>query len=612
MEKLLEQAYDYQKNGKYKDSTEQFLKLRENKECYEIATMEIAKNYKMANNPIKAIDYFAELVNYNNENQEAVKELSQTACLSKNYEKAENILREIFNKTNKNKFLIELIKIYFDKKDIEQVEKYISMSEKIDKENLELKVLKAKLKKNQGYLTKSIEIFEQLLNKMDNKEDIYIELADICSLKGEYKKAIEYFEKVADKKKDKFIYLKLIELYCLTNQQEKSEEISEKALSCVPNDKFSQDSMLNEIEILQKKIVLKSKMKRLWVTVTSRCNIRCKTCGLWKNKWDLPYKTAKEVMENYPYMERLVWLGGEVFLYKHFEEMFDEACKWNNLKQQIITNGLAPNPRWIEKIIKAQNTELTFSIDGVTKEVYEEIRQGSNFERVVENVKYIMKLKKELGIKKDIRMNSVIMKTNYKQIYDLLDFAKELGFNQLSLMALHFDSAPNENIFYGDTRDQESLNFVYKAIPVLKERAKQYNIDLDILLPCGDETFEEVVARQDNKDCDLKIEKEQEEKKVEIKVEQKEEIKAETRIEEPEDVIVPINRVCCKMPWNYMMICDDGNVLITGSCVKRIGSIYENSINEIWNSSIAQEYRKLMIEKKFPEDMCRTECTGRW
>ena len=66
------------------------------------------------------------------------------------------------------------------------------------------------------------------------------------------------------------------------------------------------------------------------------------------------------------------------------------------------------------------------------------------------------------------------------------------------------------------------------------------------------------------------------------------------------------------MPWNYMMICDNGNVLLTGSCVKRIGNIYENSINEIWNSSVAQEYRKLMIEKKFPEDMCRTECTGRW
>ena len=606
METLLEQAYNYQKNSQYKESIDLFFKIRENKCYYEKATMEIAKNYKMANNPIKAIDYFIELLSNNNNNQEAVRELSQTACLSKNYEKAEETLKELFNKTNQNIFLLELIKIYFDKNDIELAAKYISISEDIDKENLELKVLKARLKKNQGYLTKAIDILKQLLTLLDNKDDIYIELADIYSLKGEYEKSIEYFGKVADKKRDKFLYLKLIELYCLTNQQEKSEEIAKKALSCVPNDKFSQDSMLNEIEILQKKIVLKSKMKRLWVTVTSRCNIRCKTCGLWKTQWDLPYKTAKEVMENYPYMERLVWLGGEVFLYKHFEEMFDEACKWNNLKQQIITNGYVLNEKWMNKIIRAENTELTFSIDGVTKEVYEEIRQGSNFERVISNVRYIFNLKKSLGIKKDIRMNSVIMKTNYKQIYDLLELAHNEGFNQLSLMALHFDSAPNENIFYGESRDQQALNYVYKAIPILKERAKQYNIDLDVLLPCGDESFEEVVAKQDKIETNLKTNKEQE-KNIEF-----EEVIKEPKVEEPKDLVVPINRVCCKMPWNYMMICDDGNVLLTGSCVKRIGNIYENSINEIWNSSVAQEYRKLMIEKKFPEDMCRTECTGRW
>ena len=530
--------------------------------------------------------------------------MSQTACLSKNYEKAENTLKENFNKTNKNIFVIELIKIYFDKNDAEYVKKYIDISENLDRDNLELRFLKAKFQKSQGYLTKASETFNTLLKLSDNKYDIYLELADIYMLKGEYEKAIEYFNKVVEKKQDKYLYLKLTELYCLTNQQEKSEDAAKKALLCVPDDKFSQDSILNEIEILQKKTILKSKMKRLWVTVTSRCNIKCKTCGLWKNQWDLPYKTAKEVMENYPYMERLVWLGGEVFLYKHFEEMFDEAGKWNNLRQQIITNGYVLNEKWMNKIIRTQNTELTFSIDGATKEVYEEIRQGSNFERVLSNIRYIFNLKKTLGIKKDIRMNSVIMKTNYKQIYDLLELAHNEGFNQLSLMALHFDSAPNENIFYGATRDQEALNFVYKAIPVLRKRSKEYNMDLDILLPCGDESFEEVVAKQDN----TEIKKEEEPKQEENKVENKEEIK----IKEPKDLVVPMDRVCCTKPWNYMMICDDGNVLITGSCVKKIGNIYDNSINEIWNSSVAQEYRKLMIEKKFPEDMCRTECIGRW
>ena len=605
MDKLLEKAYQYQNNKQYSKAIELFLKLKENKQYYEIANLEIAKSYKMANSPVEAIDYFIEVINYNN-NEEAIKELAQTACLSKNYDKAESLLKDLFNKTNKSIFVIELIRIYFDKNDIANVKKYIDISESLDKDNLEIQYLKAKFQKVQGYLIKSAEIFNKLLKLSDNKEEIYLELADIYMLKGEYEKSVEYFEKVAEKKNDKYIFLKLVELYSLLKQEDKSNYAGQRALRSVPQNKFSQDLVLNEIEILQKKTILSSKMKRLWVTVTSRCNIRCKTCGLWKKQWDLPYKTAKEVMENYPYMERLVWLGGEVFLYKHFEEMFDEAGKWNNLKQQIITNGYVLNEKWMNKIIRTQNTELTFSIDGVTKEVYEEIRQGSNFERVISNIRYIFNLKKTLGIKKDIRMNSVIMKTNYKQIYDLLELAHNEGFNQLSLMALHFDNAPNENIFYGDTRNQEALNFVYKAIPILRQRAIEYNIDLDILLPCGDDSFEDVISKQDKNNVDKEHKKRMQQNIVEKKIEKNK------QIEETKDDIVSIDRVCCKMPWNYMMICDDGNVLITGSCVKKIGNIYDNSINEIWNSDVAQEYRKLMIDKKFPDDMCRTECTGRW
>lgn len=603
MEELLRQAYDYQNKREYEKAIELFEQLKENAAYHEISVFEIGKSYKMSNNASKAIDYFVEVVKHNEKHTEAVRELSQTACLSNNYDKAWLLLDEMFIKTKSIIFCIELIKMAFSKNDITRAEELIKKADENDGSNLEVKMLKAKLKRSQGYLTKAIEIFNGLSNIDEYKEDIYTELAEIYFLKGEYHKAIDYFEKIADKKNDKHIYLKLVELYYITEQDEKSDAAGKKALALTPDNKFDQDTILNEIEILQRKTVLKSKMKRLWVTVTSRCNIRCKTCGLWHNKWDLPYKTAKEVMDNYPYMERLVWLGGEVFLYKHFEEMFDEAGKWNNLKQQVITNGIALNKKWIEKIVKTENSELTFSIDGVTKEVYEEIRQGSNFEKLLENVRFTMETKKKYGIKKDIRMNAVIMKTNYRQIYDLLELAKKEGFNQLSLMALHFDTAPNENIFDGETKDKEALKYVYDAIPVLKQRAKEYNIDLDILLPCGDESFEDIISKQnDGKQESIPV---CENKKIETE-------KTKENIEEPKDEVVHVSRVCCKMPWNYMMICDDGNVLLTGSCVKSIGNIYNNSIDEIWNSTMSREYRQRMIDKNFSEDMCRTECTGRW
>ena len=168
----------YQNNKKYSKAIELFLKLKENKQYYEIANLEIAKSYKMANSPVEAIDYFIEVINYNN-NEEAIKELAQTACLSKNYDKAESLLKDLFNKTNKSIFVIELIRIYFDKNDIANVKKYIDISESLDKDNLEIQFLKARFQKAQGYLIKSAEIFNKLLKLSDNKEEIYLELADI-------------------------------------------------------------------------------------------------------------------------------------------------------------------------------------------------------------------------------------------------------------------------------------------------------------------------------------------------------------------------------------------------------------------------------------------------
>jgi hypothetical protein len=39
-----------------------------------------------------------------------------------------------------------------------------------------------------------------------------------------------------------------------------------------------------------------------------------------------------------PYLEKIIWMGGEVFIYKGFEEMLDVGYS-NNLFQEITTNA---------------------------------------------------------------------------------------------------------------------------------------------------------------------------------------------------------------------------------------------------------------------------------
>ena len=202
MEKLLEQAYNYQKKGQYEKSIRLFLKLRENKEYYEKSIMEIAKCYKMANEPIKAIDYFAELLKYNSENQEAIKELSQTACLSKNYVKAENVLKELFSKTKQNIFLIELIKIYFDKGDLNEIENII------DNNKSEHKILKDILDELKDINSdKDIDFYNKEIEQHKDDYLLYLERAKLKKEIGKYEQALEDFNiAISINNKDHYVF----------------------------------------------------------------------------------------------------------------------------------------------------------------------------------------------------------------------------------------------------------------------------------------------------------------------------------------------------------------------------------------------------------------------
>ncbi|MCB4791205.1 MAG: radical SAM protein [Elusimicrobia bacterium] len=568
-------AYNYQKDGLYDKALECFINIGNDPEYRERAKLEIAKIYKMMNNPLQAIKSFIDLIEVNPHNNEAIKELGEISCLSNIYEQTIKVLNDICGR-NPAAYL-ELGNIYCQLGDFDKALKCLGSYSETSNDDPEANIIYAKIYKKLGRLEEALKYLVKVTALDKNNYEAICETGDLFYLKEDYNKAIEYYLKASKIKDDKEVHLRLAELYQILNKYECSKDEENKILNLTPKNCFDQDMALNKIEILRKDIVLRSKVKRLWATLTTRCNIKCKTCGLWNKKWDLPYKTAKEIMDYYPFLERVVWLGGEVFLYKHFEEMFDKAASFENLTQHVITNGVILTDKWINKIVQTKNTELAVSIDGVTKDVYESIRQGSSYDKLMKNVKKLIESKNKYNPKMNIRLNAVIMKSNYLQIEDFIEFAKDNGFNQVSLMALHFNLAPDEDIFY-ENKDADAIKFVSKAIPAIKKKSAEYKIELDILLPPAETSFKKINKKEDT----------------EIKVQQ-----------------IKSKEIVCKMPWQYMMICDNGDVLITGSCLRKIGNIDENSLDEIWNSKTAVSYRRNIIDRKF-EGICRTECMARW
>lgn len=282
------------------------------------------------------------------------------------------------------------------------------------------------------------------------------------------------------------IYLDLGRAYREKGQFSESVKALNQAYESIPCDEiFFRNKILNEIEISQRKTVLASKPIGLWVNLTTRCNLRCIMCEVWKTPWDIPESAVKEIASYFPYLEELYWQGGEVFLSEYFEELFDKAASYPHLKQNINTNGILVDERWAKKLAR-KNMSLAYAIDGVVPKTYERIRKGAKFEDLIKSIETIKKYKRiyneNVGYadKMITIMSFIVMKSNYREIKKTIDFAKTHGFDLLQLNPIE-GVVDLENIFLHN--DQEALEYINKAVPEILSQAKDYGIALDVRCP---------------------------------------------------------------------------------------------------------------------------------
>lgn len=339
------------------------------------------------------------------------------------------------------------------------------------------------------------------------------------------------------------------------------------------DEKFHSNRALNEQEIKERKIRLDSLMRRLIVTLSSRCNIDCIMCEVRKTKWDIPYKVIQEAMDFLPYLESVIWQGGEPFLLEYFGEIFDEAAKFVNLRQTIVTNGLLINDAWVDKLTR-NNVELAFSIDGLTSEVYEHIRQGAKFERVIRSLKMVRDARKRNRHEKMcLRLHIVVMKSNYHQLEDLIDFAKEYGFDAVHLISMWGSQNQEENIYHH--QEKEPIEYIESVRGKLAQKAKLFNIELLDSLPRIADNFSSHCSPSESH-CS------------------KEDVR-----EEP--------FLSCLAPWQQLNLDPGGGVRPGCLCLKAIGTVFDGKLKDLWNNDAMQSYRQMIIDKEFAS-LCNQTC----
>lgn len=384
------------------------------------------------------------------------------------------------------------------------------------------------------------------------------------------KKIITYKEKFKNDVSDliNFLFRKLFK-YKESDDQDNIKKIAKILEICKEyiEDCKLKNILTNELEILNKDFVLKSKPRVLIISMTSKCNIRCKMCKVPSNSWDFPNDKLHEIYHLFPTLQKVIWHGGEPFLYQGIDDLIAEAGKYN-VNQVVSTNGLLLNEERINKVIN-NGMELNISIHGLTEQIYELIHCGGNFKQLINNLEIIKNIKKSSNVYMKYGLKFLVMKSNYRQLSDLYDFVIKYGFNHVHVNTLGHDSISEENFIYHND-DSDILKNVIKNSKILYEKFKKADISYEAWLP----EFENVSGI-----CEYQNRNEKKEQKF-----------------------------CCYMPWQSLQIDIGGFVRNNCNCENLIvGNINEEKIDDIWNNDKIVQIRKNIINNGFDEK-CALDC----
>lgn len=170
------------------------------------------------------------------------------------------------------------------------------------------------------------------------------------------------------------------------------------------------------------------------IEVTTRCNLKCTMCEhtYWDEKpQDMSFENFKYIVDQFP---KLKWIGltgiGEGFLNKDFIKMLGYV-KSKSIYSEIYDTFFFIDEKKSKELIEMGFDRLIMSIDAATKKTYEKIRVGSNFDKVIGNVKGVIQLKKELNAHyPEIMFHYIISKYNIEEMLPFIDLVDSLRANE--------------------------------------------------------------------------------------------------------------------------------------------------------------------------------------
>lgn len=182
-----------------------------------------------------------------------------------------------------------------------------------------------------------------------------------------------------------------------------------------------------------------NKPTEVHLMVTESCCLKCKMCNIWKLRNIRKPLNLNQALKIIDILHlwlgefNLTFAGGEPFLNTDLIDIIKYA-RSKHIHTSLNSNGYVINQPMAEKIIASDLNKIYFSIDGLEKE-HNHIRgKNDSFQRVIQAVDLINKLRTDKRIK--IYINSVISQNNLSQITKLVQLAEDKKIDGINFQAL--------------------------------------------------------------------------------------------------------------------------------------------------------------------------------
>ncbi|MCX6759132.1 MAG: radical SAM protein [Candidatus Nealsonbacteria bacterium] len=170
---------------------------------------------------------------------------------------------------------------------------------------------------------------------------------------------------------------------------------------------------------------------KIEVEHTTICNKKCIICerSYWGEKSErLTFEQFKKIIDQFP---KLKWINvtgeGTGFLNPDFLKII-EYLRSKDISVNFVDEFDFIDEAKARKLIELGVNCIWISMDGATKEIYEKIKVGCNFEKAVNNIKMLLNLKKQLHSPFPMLcFRFVVNKLNYKEMPKMVELIHSLG-----------------------------------------------------------------------------------------------------------------------------------------------------------------------------------------